>query len=88
MENRLNDLLIKLSNTGRSCSWSKEMTLRSTKDGTMTGEEYCVTIFHKHSCRVDVQFTDPNLIKIIVDIERFINDKHLDWVLNTQKEPF
>ncbi len=88
MESKLNDILCQLAKAGRSSSWSKEHKLTSTRDGLLSGTEYCVTIFHRNSCRVDTQFIDRSLKKIVIDIERFISDKHLEWVLTNESEPF
>lgn len=88
MESKLNELLCKLAKSGRSSNWSKEHKLTATRDGLLSGREYCVTIFLRHSCRVDTQFIDSSVNRIILDIERFISDKHLDWVLTNESEPF
>ena len=87
MENKLTDLLYRLAKSGRSTNWSHEQKLTSTREGLLIGEEYCVTVFYRLSCRVDTQIITCNIAHAVTELERYIEANELEWVLN-DNEPF
>ncbi len=87
-QQELNQLLLKLSNAGRSTSWGHERRLTSTRHGVLLADEYTAVIFKRHSSRIDVMLEANNIELLIEDVTRFIKDNNLDWTMPMDGEPF
>jgi len=86
-EQKLRQLLLKVSKSGRSTQWSHEQSMESHKGGVILSDHYHATIFKRHSCRIDVHFDSNDIEWLMEDINRYVKETGLEWALR-EEDPF
>ena len=79
-EQKLHQILLKISKSGRSTSYSTYRGLTATRTGILLRDEYHAAIFHRHSTRIEATFEGETIESLIEDISRFAKEKRLEWI--------